>query len=190
MEDIECIKQTLNGDINAFRGLVVKYKDALYLHILRKVHNNITDTEDILNEVFIKAYSKLDSYKESTGGIYPWLLTIANNHIIDFARKKNRIPKGDDINYFNDIDPATKIASEDMTVEEFMIKSEDNKLVREVIEELPLFQANLINMYYYRDMSYEDMAKELGKPIGTIKTGLHRAKLKLSKLLENNKNIK
>ena len=188
MNDIEIITKILAGEKDLFKALVVKYKLALYRHIQSKVHN-IAETEILVNEVFTKTWERLSTYNKQDS-FYSWLLAIANNHIIDYNRRKTKTPQVVSQDYTFEGDITTNIISSDNNIEEDIISSEIRSSVQEMIKSLKPEYIKLIHMKYVENMTYDEMAKKLNKPIGTIKTGLYRAKEKLGEIMIKNKNLK
>ena len=186
--DADLVKLTLNGDNNAFGILVNRYKTALYW-VIYKIVGNPVDAEDITIEVLTKAYHSLASYSP-THAFSTWLHTIGRNKAIDFVRLRNKQPQVLNNPVSTEEDIMTPSISTDLSAEDSMIREEVSNAVMITLNDLKPFHRLLIEMKYFKDMSYEEIANELKKPIGTIKTGLFRAKKHLYHLIKNNKNIR
>lgn len=186
--DKELIDDTLKGNHKAFNTLVNRYQASLYWVIYRIV-GNATDTEDLTTESLIKAYESLDSYSDKYA-FSTWLRTIGYNTAIDFVRNRNKQPNPVNNPISIEEDIMTPSINSDLSAEDNMIKLETNDIITSIVNELKPFHRSLINMRYFKNMSYEEISKKLNKPIGTIKTGLFRARKILYKLMKDNKNLK
>lgn len=186
--DMDLITETLNGVNSSFTTLVNRYKDSLYWVVYRVVGNAV-DAEDIAAEVFIKAYESLSSYSPKYA-FSTWLHTIGQNKAIDFVRMRNKQPTSANNLVSVEDDFTTPIICTDLTAEDKMISSDIKHIVGNEIETLKPFHKTLIHMKYFQDLSYEEIAERLNKPIGTIKTGLFRARRTLYNLMKDNKNLK
>jgi len=174
-----------NGNQKAYTELLNNYRDSLYF-LLLKMTNNPTDAEDLTIEAFGKAFSKLDQYS-SDYAFSTWLFKIAANNCIDFLRKSKRIvfadPVGDDKDE-KDSSPTEMMAST-LDPEEKVIEKQKIRLMREVVEKLKPHYRNLIELRYFKEWSYEEIATELDLPIGTVKAQLFRSREFLYQILKH-----
>jgi len=188
MSDMDLITDTLKGNHNSFTTLVNRYYASLYWVIYRIVGNS-TDADDLTSESLVKAYEKLSSYSNKYA-FSTWLHTIGSNSAIDFVRNRNKQPSPINNPTSTEEDIMTPSIESDLSAEDNMIRLETNDIIANVISELKPFHRSLINMRYFKNMSYEEISKKLNKPIGTIKTGLFRARKILYNLIKDNKNLK
>lgn len=188
MSDMDLITDTLNGNHTSFTTLVNRYYASLYWVIYRIVGNS-TDADDLTSESLVKAYEKLSSYSNKYA-FSTWLHTIGSNSAIDFVRNRNKQPSPINNPMSTEEDIMTPSIESDLSAEDNMIRLETNDIIANVISELKPFHRSLINMRYFKNMSYEEISKKLNKPIGTIKTGLFRARKILYNLIKDNKNLK
>lgn len=188
-EDLALVKQAVeNKDQMAFGKLMDRYRDSIFFMVLKMVHNR-DDAEDITIESFGKAFNRLEKY-DPKYAFSTWLFKIASNNSIDFIRKKRLktmsidepISGGDDGDELR-ID----IKSEQLNPEEKFIKKQRAISVRGNIEKLDDKYRTLIELRYYKELSYEEIAQELDIPLGTVKAQLYRAKELLFKLMNKNK---
>lgn len=186
--DQDLIKQVLEGDNNSFNILVNRYYASLYWVIYRIVGNS-TDADDLTSESLVKAYEKLSSYSNKYA-FSTWLHTIGSNSAIDFVRNRNKQPSPINNPTSTEEDIMTPSIESDLSAEDNMIRLETNDIIANVISELKPFHRSLIDMRYFKNMSYEEISKKMNKPIGTIKTGLFRARKILYNLIKDNKNLK
>ena len=186
--DMDLITDTLNGNHTSFTTLVNRYYASLYWVIYRIVGNS-TDADDLTSESLVKAYESLSSYSNKYA-FSTWLHTIGSNRAIDFVRNRNKQPSPINNPTSTEEDIMTPSIESDLSAEDNMIKLETNEIIADVISELKPFHRSLIDMRYFKNMSYEEISKKLNKPIGTIKTGLFRARKILYNLIKDNKNLK
>ncbi|MBX7107113.1 MAG: sigma-70 family RNA polymerase sigma factor [Chitinophagales bacterium] len=186
-EDIELVRMALTGDQRAYAVLMSRYKDSIYFLLLKMVHNE-DDANDLTIEAFGKAFSNLSKYTPEFA-FSTWLYKIALNNSIDFIRKK----KVETLSLFevneNDQGETFRIdvQSSAPDPEESYIKKQRNKLLREVIEKINPKYRVLIELRYYDELSYEEIAEETGLPLGTVKAQLFRAKGLLFQILDGSK---
>jgi RNA polymerase sigma-70 factor (ECF subfamily) len=182
--DYELVQQALEGDEKAFTRLLVRYKDAIFFMLLKMV-NNRNDAEDLTLEAFGKAFKNLHQYSP-TYAFSTWLFKIASNNCIDFLRRK----KGTFIAIENNGDPSEnnetiKLKSKDPNPEEKMIRQQKAILLHHIVRRLKPRYRTLVELRYFREFSYEEIARELDIPLGTVKAQLFRAREMLFKLIES-----
>lgn len=185
--DAELIIATRSGVENAFAQLMARYKDAIYFMLLRMVKNKL-DAEDLTIEAFGKAFTNIGKY-EPHFAFSTWLFCIASNNAIDFLRKKRvatvpleptfRIDKsvGVECNYY--------VKTHSDNPEETYIKEQNAKLLRKSVSTLKPRYRTLLEMRYFMEYSYAEIAKELNLPLGTVKVQLFRSREILFDLLKN-----
>ena len=182
--DYILVKMALNGDENAFARLLARYKDTIYYMLLKMV-NNKSDAEDLTLEAFGKAFKNLHQYSP-TYAFSTWLFRIASNNCIDFLRKKKGtyIPiDNDSVNY--EEGEAIKLRSKDLNPEEKLIRKQKAILLQRVVRKLKPRYRILVELRYFKEYSYEEIAKELNLPLGTVKAQLFRTREILFKLIDN-----
>ena len=184
--DYRLVKKALeNGDQKAYAELLNNYRDSLYF-LLLKMTNNPTDAEDLTIEAFGKAFRKLNQYSPDYA-FSTWLFKIAANNCIDFLRKSKRIVFADNPgDHDNDRDDyPTNMAATTLDPEEKVIEKQKIKLMREVVEKLKPHYRNLIELRYFKEWSYEEIATELDLPLGTVKAQLFRSREFLYQILKH-----
>ena len=181
-KDNKLVKQVLSGDGKAFARLMSCYKDTIYFMVLKMV-NNKTDAEDITLEIFFKAFRSIESYN-SDYAFSTWLFKIAQNTTIDFIRKR----KNNIISIDYDAEDESSISehilqSSMLNPEEILMKEQEEILMKGLIVKMKPKYQRLIELRYFKEYAYEEIAEELSIPIGTVKTQLFRAKAALGELL-------
>ena len=177
LEDFRLIdKATLNHDEQAFAELMKRYKKPVY-HMILKMVRNVDDAEDLTMEAFAKAFKNLQRFKKDYT-FSTWLFRIATNNAIDFIRKKRLETMSLDTSFKDDSGEAVTIDVEDNELNpmEETIKSQKIELIRIFVNKLPPKYQRLVKLRYFDELSYEEIAKELEAPLGTVKAQLHRAR--------------
>ncbi len=182
-QDYELVKAALAGDDKAFARLLNRYKDAIYFMLLKMV-NNRSDAEDLTLEAFGKAFKSLHQYSP-TYAFSTWLFKIASNNCIDFLRKKKGVHVPIENNGQDDNSETIKLRSKDPDPEEKLIRQQKAILLRRVVRKLKPSYQILVELRYFREFSYEEIAKELDLPLGTFKAQLFRAREMLFKMIES-----
>ncbi len=186
-DDLTLIKAALAGEQRAYTKLLNRYRDSVYYVILKFVRNN-DDAEDLTIEAFGKAFNKLEKYSPDFA-FSTWLFRIAINNAIDFTRKKR-------LQTFSLDEPhkgsegeenVREIESGEMDPEERAMKLERAEMIRLITGQLKDKYRQLIELRYFQEYSYLEIADEMNVPIGTVKAQLFRAKQLLANILKNGK---
>lgn len=179
--DLVLVTRAKKGDEKAFAGLMNRYRDSLYFMLLKMV-GNPSDAEDLTIESFGKAFRNLEQYTPEFA-FSTWLFKIATNSCIDFIRKKQLSPSAID-QIHEDLDSITVNLQSDLPdPEEALINDQKIAVLRGNINRLKPQYRRLIEMRYFKEYSYEEIASELKLPIGTVKAQLFRAKSLLYNIL-------
>ncbi len=183
-QDFALVESALKGDEKAFAKLLSKYKDAIYFMLLKMV-NNKNDAEDLTIEAFGKAFKNLHQYSPSYA-FSTWLFKIASNNCIDFLRKKKGVHISiESSSDSNDNEQTIRLKSKDPNPEEKLIRIQKAILLRRIVHKLKPRYRTLVELRYFREYSYEEIAKELNLPLGTVKAQLFRAREMLFKMIES-----
>jgi RNA polymerase sigma-70 factor (ECF subfamily) len=160
-----------------FGELVSLYQDRLYHTVLRLV-GNADDARDVVQESFLRAYQFRYSFQ---GGslFFTWLYRIAINSIISLKRKQRRQQPGAIQRAI--VDPLD--SSHASQPSDAMEMAEQERRVHDALGKLSIEHREVLVMKDMEDMKYENMAEILGVPVGTIRSRLHRARLKLRHIL-------
>jgi RNA polymerase sigma-70 factor (ECF subfamily) len=156
--------------------------------MLLKMVNNKSDAEDLTIEAFGKAFKNLDQYTPDYA-FSTWLFKIASNNCIDFIRKQRMKTYSIDQPMTDDDGDEMKITlkSNMLDPEEQIIKKQKAAILREVVQQLKPRYRVLVELRYFKEYSYEEIANELELPLGTIKAQLFRARELLFEILKNRK---
>ena len=180
--DVRLVEKAKKNDQAAYAQLMNRYWEAIYYMLLKMV-NNASDAEDLTIEAFSKAFKNLEQYTPNFA-FSTWLFKIASNNCIDFIRKK-RI---DHISLDREIGDKGRVSSiiiaEVSDPEEDLIKKQKAKLMRHVVTTLKPRYRDLVELRYFKEYSYEEIADELNLPLGTVKAQLFRARELLYNILK------
>ncbi|MBK6521632.1 MAG: sigma-70 family RNA polymerase sigma factor [Sphingobacteriaceae bacterium] len=178
------------GDQKAYAELLQRYRESVYFMMLKMV-NNKDDADDLTIEAFGRAFKKLDQYTPNYA-FSTWLFKIASNNAIDFLRKKklNNTISMDTRNENSDYDASNLVRSTHLNPEEFYIKKQKVEMVRAVIDKLKPKYKELVELFYFQELSHEEISEKLNLPIGTIKAQLFRARDFLFELIKNSEHNK
>jgi len=182
--DAELLARYAAGDEAAFREIVNRYKNSLYV-FLKHFLNRHDLIEDVFQETFIQLFASQESFDVSRP-LRPWLFTIAANKAKDALRKQQRtatIPIGtiadSDEMSFGDV--LNTLTSDRTMPYEKLEKSETASQVRKVIANTPENLREILILAYFNKFSYKQMAQILSIPIGTVKSRLHTAVARFAK---------
>jgi RNA polymerase sigma factor (sigma-70 family) len=182
-QDIELVEKAKAGDQLAYGELLGRYRDAIYFMLLKMVNNPI-DAEDLTIEAFGKAFKNIDQYAPNFA-FSTWLFKIATNNCIDFIRKKraSHISLDQTVDGEDSLAPSSMIQSDVLDPESYMINKQKIKHMRKIVSRLKPRYRQLVELRYFKEYSYEEIAVELDIPIGTVKAQLFRARELLLNIL-------
>lgn len=161
---------------DAFRSIITQFQERLYNHIRRMVISHY-DTDDILQNVFIKAWKGLDNFRGDSA-LYSWLYRIATNETINFLNKEKK-------NLNQSLDESVmQVAGKDdgfgLTGDEIQLK------LQRAILTLPDKQRLVFNLKYFEDKKYQEMSEILDTSVGALKASYHHAAKKIEEYLNSN----
>ena len=171
--DLLNVQAALKGNQMAFEKLFLRYKDAIFYFLLKTVRNR-TDAEDLTLECFGKAFRNIDQYSIKYA-FSTWLFRIASNTCIDFIRKKKKSIVKIDTKESNLLD-LPSFESKIPSPEQQVIDKQKVRYMREKVSQLKDRYRILVELRYFKEYSYEEIAHEMNLPIGTVKAQLHRAR--------------
>lgn len=177
LEDFELIDRAVGQkDQQAYANLMKRYKKAVFFMILKMIRD-ADDAEDLTMEAFAKAFRNLHKFKKDYT-FSTWLFRIATNNTIDFIRKKKLKTMSLNNTMTDDGGNSVNIDVEDdeNNPQDEYIKSQRIEMVRIFVDKLPAKYRKLVKLRYFDELSYDEIAKELDKPLGTVKAQLHRSR--------------
>ena len=183
MEINKKIEKAKKGDQIAFTFLLDHYWNEVYGFMLKRTENE-TDAEDITIETFSKAFDKISTYN-SEFQFNTWLIAIAKNVHIDLLRKKKS-------NLFVEITEeqdrqAQNIADTTPSAEDELITEQNLSRLLQFIKELKPHYQEVIQLRYFQELSYQEIATKINEPLSNVKIKLLRAKKLLSEIIKHNR---
>ncbi len=179
------LKAVEKGDQKAYAELMSRYKDSIYFMLLKMV-NNRDDADDLTIEAFGKAFKNIKQYTPDYA-FSTWLFKIATNNCIDFIRKKRKqtysLDRGIETDDGGEL--TIDVRSNQPDPEEHMMKKQKVMMMRDVVERLKPRYKKLVELRYFQEKSYEEIADELQLPLGTVKAQLFRAREFLYQIMKN-----
>jgi RNA polymerase sigma-70 factor (ECF subfamily) len=182
MEDLDLIDAILNGDKRSFEILFYRYEKEISKYIYAYV-KNISETEDIVQEVFISVYNKLFTFK-SGKNFRPWLYAIARNKTIDYLRKSKKA-------IFVDIDDRNiKITEQEYHPEDMAEFKETKAIIENFIKILSFKNREVLYLKYYnQDMTFSQLAQILNISEGAAKRRYYSIYKKYISYIKKNKTL-
>jgi RNA polymerase sigma factor (sigma-70 family) len=176
VDDFKLVQSAIGGDEKAYTTLMNRYRNSVF-HAMFKMVNNRDDADDLTIEAFGKAFRKLPTYAPNYA-FSTWLFKIAINNCIDHIRKKRLVTLSMDDTILPDSDRefSHNIRDYEPDPEQSMIHEQKIAHVRRLVEKMSIKYRTMIELRYYEELSYEEIAQELNLPLGTVKAQLFRAK--------------
>ncbi len=157
-----------------FNLLVREYQERVYWHV-RKMVVDHDDADDLVQEIFVKVWKNLGSFREDAK-LYTWIYRIATNECLTFLKKKKR-------KYFVSIGDVTKELSEKLD-EDVNISGDEVQLkLQKALLKLPDKQRVVFNMKYFDEMKFAEIAEVTGTSVGALKASYHHAVKKIEEFL-------
>jgi RNA polymerase sigma factor (sigma-70 family) len=186
LKDKMIIESAKMRNETAFYQLYKLYYNFVFNTISKK-SNDKSIIEEICSITFKKAFSKITTFDEKKAKFSTWLITIAINTLKDHNKSKK------DSNIINPSysDKIENIIQTDNSesIEEKMDKEIIHKLFNQVLEKLSSEDRKVVDLFYYKDMSYKEITLEMNLSVDVVKVRLYRAKTKLKSILLSNKNL-
>jgi RNA polymerase sigma-70 factor (ECF subfamily) len=183
--DEELLLAFRGGDKSAFGALLRRYEREMYGY-LRRYLGDAGLAEDVFQNTFLQVYLKSNQFEEGRQ-VRPWLYTIATNQAVDTLRRNGRRPtvsleqagaaRGVDLRELLET-----LSSRDPGPLEAAAQEEQREQVRAVVEQLPDLLKQTLVLTYYQGLKYREVAEILGIPVGTVKSRLHAALVKLHEI--------
>jgi len=186
--DLMLVKDALeNGNQKAYAELMGYYRESIY-YMMLKMCRNPYDAEDLTIEAFGKAFRYLENYSGEFA-FSTWLFRVASNNCIDFLRKKSVSPTcvDDDLETCEQKAVALPNAIERHTPEDFCMEKQRIIMMRMAVSQMRENYRQLIELRYFNELSYEEIAEELNISLANVKIKLFRAKDMLANIMRNMK---
>ncbi len=186
LNDSVLVSNYISGNERSLEILIGRHKQRIYSFIYSKVLDRDI-SEDIFQDTFIKVINTLKKgrYNEE-GKFLPWVMRIAHNLVIDHFRKDNRMPSFKNTDEF---DIFSVLSDSSLNAEKRIIKDQIHMDVRNLVDELPEDQKEVLMMRIYRDMSFKEISEQTGVSINTALGRMRYALINLRKVIDKNKII-
>jgi RNA polymerase sigma-70 factor (ECF subfamily) len=180
LTDEVLVRRCQAGDHEAFATIVDRYKYGIYWLVRRMVGER--DDEDLTQEVFLRAYQAMPRFRGQSA-LRTWLLKIARNLCLTELRKRGR--RGEHVSLDDEGEEKVHmmLPSSGAGLEAKIERRDLSRVVQDLIGKLPVQYRTVLTLYYLQDVRYEDIADIMEVPLGTVKTHLYRAKLRLRELV-------
>jgi len=183
LDDGVLVKNYIEGNERSLEILILRHKQRIFSFIYSKVQDRDV-ADDIFQDTFIKVINtlKLGKYNEE-GKFLPWTMRIAHNLIIDFFRKGNRMPTFQNTDEF---DIFSVLSDSTLTAENKIIQSQIYADVRNLVDELPDDQKEVLVMRIFKDMSFKEISEQTSVSINTALGRMRYALINLRKMIDKN----
>lgn len=178
------VRKAVQGDLDAFNQLVLKYQSLAYNHAYAMLGDQVT-AEDATQDSFIRAFQNLSSFRG--GSFRAWLLKIVTNMSYDFMRRTKRHPTEPlfpEDEYGEEIESATWLADPSPSIEATVEEKDFSDGIYQMLDELPNIYRSVITLVDLYELDYREVAGILKVPMGTVKSRLARARLQMQKKLQ------
>ena len=175
--DDQIINAIKNGDTNAYSKLVDRYKDLVFTLAIRMLKNR-EEAEEVAQDTFIKVFKSLDNF-QGDSKFSTWIYRIAYNTCLDNIKKNKKFINDIAIDEFT----VNKLKTIDNALET-IISKERSQLIKQCIDRLPEESSALLTLFYFEELSLEEISKIINVEANTVKVRLFRARKKLAVILE------
>jgi RNA polymerase sigma-70 factor (ECF subfamily) len=183
-EEAKLLFRARDGDTVAFDNLITLYRERIYMHTFQIVRNE-EDALDLTQETFIRAWRSLTGF-DGTATLSSWLHRIATNAAIDLCRRRRIRPQTEIESESMKIDPASRTTpSKPEAPGASLDRAEIKRRVEEAFSALSAEHRAVIVLKEIEDLSYEEIARHLGRSLGTVMSRLFYARKKLQTLLRD-----
>ncbi len=166
------------GKQYAYNFLLNNYWNDIYRFLLSKTQNE-NEAEDLAIKSFSKAFEFLDKYKEEFS-FKSWLLTIARNLFIDEVRRKKTLL----VSLEKNKEEVYELFDESPSPEDLLINEQNLARLKSLIKQLKPHYAQIINLRYFQELTYKEIALEIGEPLNNVKVKILRARKLLAELIQ------
>lgn len=179
--DQQLVEEVLSGSQEAFVHLVRRYEN-LVLHIVTPLVGVNPDREDICQDVFLKVYEKLGTFRFRSA-LGTWIGRIAYNTSVNFLNRKRSVRFSDLISEAEESEVVDSLVGDFDDPEQILVRAEDADRLKTAIDGLPRLQRAVLLLFYQDELSLAEIGAVTGMPVNTIKSHLFRAKTRLRERL-------
>ncbi|HEX4030290.1 MAG TPA: RNA polymerase sigma factor [Terracidiphilus sp.] len=186
----QIVRRCMSGDSGAWAEMVRTHHKRVY-SLCYRFTGNVTDAEDLTQDVFLKIYSNLASFDSTRGSLPVWIATMTRNLLVDnFRRTRNQratssLDEGWDS--VEDLKPIDRLTSRGPSQHDLAAGKELSRMVQDALAQVSVELREAVILRDLQDMDYKEIAQVLGIPEGTVKSRISRGRAELARLLERNK---
>jgi RNA polymerase sigma factor (sigma-70 family) len=186
----QVVRRCMSGDSGAWAEMVRTHHKRVY-SLCYRFTGNVTDAEDLTQDVFLKIYSNLASFDSARGSLPVWIATMTRNLLVDnFRRTRNQratssLDEGWDS--VEDLKPIDRLTSHGPSQHDLAARKEISRMVQDALAQVSVELREAVILRDLQDMDYKEIAQVLGIPEGTVKSRISRGRAELARLLERNK---
>jgi RNA polymerase sigma-70 factor, ECF subfamily len=186
----QIVRRCMNGDSGAWAEMVRTHHKRVYA-LCYRFTGNVTDAEDLTQDVFLKIYSNLASFDAGRGSLPVWITTMTRNLLVDnFRRTRNQratssLDEGWDA--VEDLKPIDRLTASGPSQHDLAAQKELSRMVQDALAQVSVELREAVILRDLQDMDYKEIAQVLGIPEGTVKSRISRGRAELARLLERNK---
>ncbi len=172
-DSVDLLQQIANGSERAMREFYNRFERTVYTFSLSRLNDSCI-ASDIVNEVMLAVWNGAKQFRQGSK-VKTWLLGITRYKVIDQLRKRKR-------DEFDELD--NEVPDDSLTTEQLLAKAADKAAILDCMEHLSAAQREVMQLVFYEELHYREVAELTGCPEGTVKTRVYHAKLWLKKCLE------
>jgi len=179
--DSELVKGCLAGNSTAWESIVRQYNSRIY-NLAYRFTGKFDEAEDLTQEIFLKVYRTLNTYRPESGALVTWMVRVGRNHIIDHYRKfKTERSQTDalEVEYEKVEENPSRFTSPAEALEKRELSERVHRTLLRLSEEL----REAVILRDLEEFSYEEIADMLKVPVGTVKSRINRGRIELARLL-------
>ena len=178
--DLKLVERCLQGDDDAWETVVNLFGRRIY-NLSYRYTNRSAEAEDLTQEIMIRVYRNLGSYRAEAGSFQNWILRVARNLIIDHYRQSRKYPQSGGSEELESMNIRDDKAQNPLRAAE---QVEASQFLQDGLQSLSPELKEAVILRDLEDMAYQEIADLLGVPEGTVKSRINRGRLELAKLLQ------
>jgi RNA polymerase sigma-70 factor, ECF subfamily len=179
--DPELVRRCLAGDRNAWESIVQQHHQRIY-NLAYRFTGRFDEAEDLTQEIFLKMYRTLHSYRSEAGALGTWIVRVARNHFVDHYRKhKTERTHTDSLEV--EYETAEANPARYPNPAESLEKRETSERVHRALSKLSHDLREAVILRDLEELTYEEIAVILDTPLGTVKSRINRGRVELAKIL-------
>lgn len=182
MKDEELVKRINDGEMELFEEIIARYETKVF-GVIYYMMRNKNEVEDIAQEVFIKVFKNLRKFKGDSS-LYTWIYKITVNLCLDELKKRKKVVYLDEKVEVNDSELEIQLSSNEKDQAKLYEEKELKECMQKCIRELPEKQRIMLILRDIQGLPYEEISRITGIKLGTVKSQINRARLKLKDLIE------